>query len=70
MLGVLIDEPRPLRLADVGAHPKSYGFPIGHPPMQSFLGVPLLIRGEAWGNLYLDRKGRTASSTRPTRRRF
>ena len=58
VLGVLIDDPRPLRLADVGAHPKSYGFPIGHPPMQSFLGVPLLIRGEAWGNLYLtDKQG-------------
>jgi signal transduction histidine kinase len=56
VLGVLIDDPRPLRLADVGAHPKSYGFPIGHPPMHSFLGVPLLIRGEAWGNLYLTDK--------------
>ena len=56
VLGVLIDDPRPLRLADVGAHPKSYGFPIGHPPMRSFLGVPLLIRGEVWGNLYLTEK--------------
>jgi two-component system, NarL family, sensor histidine kinase DevS len=56
VLGVLIDEPHALRLADVGAHPKSYGFPIGHPPMHSFLGVPLLIRGEAWGNLYLAEK--------------
>ena len=56
VLGVLIDDPRPLRLADVGKHPKSYGFPIGHPPMRSFLGVPLLIRGEAWGNLYLTEK--------------
>ena len=56
VLGVLIDNPKPLRLADVGRHPKSYGFPIGHPPMRSFLGVPLLIRGEAWGNLYLTEK--------------
>jgi signal transduction histidine kinase len=56
VLGVLIDDPKPLRLADVGVHPRSYGFPIGHPPMQSFLGVPLLIRGEAWGNLYLTEK--------------
>jgi signal transduction histidine kinase len=56
VLGVLIDDPRPLRLADVGAHPKSYGFPIGHPPMRSFLGVPLLIRGEVWGNLSLTEK--------------
>jgi GAF domain-containing protein len=55
VLGVLIDDPKPLRLADVGQHPKSYGFPIGHPRMQSFLGVPLLI-GEAWGNLYLTEK--------------
>ena len=53
---MLIDDPKPLRLADVGQHPKSYGFPIGHPRMQSFLGVPLLIRGEAWGNLYLTEK--------------
>ena len=53
---MLIDEPKPLRLADVGSHPKSYGFPIGHPPMHSFLGVPLVIRGEAWGNLYLAEK--------------
>src|SRR4051794_11173142 len=53
VLGVLITDPRPLRLDDVGSHPESYGFPIGHPPMRSFLGVPILIRGEAFGNLYL-----------------
>jgi signal transduction histidine kinase len=56
VLGVLIDEPRPLRLDDVGAHPQSYGFPLNHPPMRSFLGVPIVIRGEAWGNLYLTEK--------------
>ncbi len=56
VLGVLIDDPRPLRLADVGLHPQSYGFPAGHPPMRSFLGVPIVIRGEAWGNLYLAEK--------------
>jgi len=56
VLGVLIREPRPLRLADVGAHPESYGFPLAHPPMHSFLGVPILIHGEAWGNLYLTEK--------------
>lgn len=56
VLGVLITEPRPLRLADVGEHPRSYGFPSGHPVMRSFLGVPILIRGEAWGNLYLTEK--------------
>jgi signal transduction histidine kinase len=53
ILGVLIDDPRPLRLEDVGDHPRSYGFPPGHPPMRTFLGVPILIRGEAWGNVYL-----------------
>jgi GAF domain-containing protein len=56
ILGLLIDDPRPLRLADVGAHPQSYGFPIDHPPMTTFLGAPVLIRGEAWGNLYLTEK--------------
>jgi signal transduction histidine kinase len=56
LLGVLIDDPRPLRLDDVGEHPRSYGFPPEHPPMRSFLGVPILIRGEAWGNLYLTEK--------------
>ena len=53
---MLIEDPRPLRLDDVGDHPRSYGFPPGHPPMRSFLGVPILIRGEAWGNLYLTEK--------------
>jgi signal transduction histidine kinase len=56
ILGVLIEDPRPLVLADVGAHPRSYGFPHGHPPMTTFLGVPIVIRGEAWGNLYLTEK--------------
>jgi signal transduction histidine kinase len=56
VLGVLIDDPRPLRLADVGGHPHSYGFPAAHPEMHSFLGVPIIIRGQAWGNLYLTEK--------------
>ncbi|HEY2282927.1 MAG TPA: GAF domain-containing sensor histidine kinase, partial [Solirubrobacteraceae bacterium] len=56
VLGVLIEDPRPLRLADVGQHPQSYGFPPGHPPMRSFLGVPIVIRGRGWGNLYLTEK--------------
>jgi signal transduction histidine kinase len=56
LLGVLIDDPRPLRLDDVGEHPRSYGFPPAHPPMRTFLGVPIVIRGEAWGNLYLTEK--------------
>jgi signal transduction histidine kinase len=56
VLGLLIHEPKPLRLAEVGHHPESYGFPPGHPAMHSFLGVPVLIRGEAYGNLYLTEK--------------
>ena len=56
VLGVLIRDPKPLRLADVGAHPESYGFPLSHPPMRTFLGVPITVRGEVWGNLYLTEK--------------
>jgi len=56
ILGLLIQEPRPLRLRDLHHHPRSYGFPANHPPMHRFLGVPVLIRGSAWGNLYLTDK--------------
>jgi len=56
ILGVLIVDPRPLRLSDLSAHPDAVGLPSGHPPMQSFLGVPLLVRGEVYGNLYLTNK--------------
>jgi signal transduction histidine kinase len=56
VLGTLIRDPRPLRLTDVGAHPDSWGFPAGHPPMSTFLGVPIVIRGQAFGNLYLTEK--------------
>jgi signal transduction histidine kinase len=56
VLGALIHDPQSLRLSDVGDHPRSYGFPVGHPPMRSFLGVPILVRGEAYGNLYLTDK--------------
>ena len=56
VLGELIAHPVPLRLADVGAHPHSYGFPPGHPPMRTFLGVPVLIGGVPFGNLYLTEK--------------
>ncbi len=52
VLGVLISDPRPLRLADIAQHPESYGFPAGHPPMRSFLGVAIIIGDEVWGNLY------------------
>jgi signal transduction protein with GAF and PtsI domain len=51
VLGALIEHPQPLRLADVGQYPSSYGFPAGHPVMHSFLGVPIVIRGQVWGNL-------------------
>lgn len=56
VLGVLIGEPQPLRLADVSEHPRSYGFPAGHPRMRSFLGVPVVVGGETYGNLYLTEK--------------
>jgi signal transduction histidine kinase len=56
ILGLLITDPRPLRLPDLGEHPASFGFPPNHPPMHSFLGVPILVRGEVFGNLYLTDK--------------
>ncbi|WP_106403603.1 sensor histidine kinase [Actinocorallia populi] len=56
ILGLLIKEPRPLRLADLGAHPESAGFPANHPPMHRFLGVPIRVRDEVFGNLYLAEK--------------
>ncbi len=56
VLGVLIAEQRPLRLRDVGQDPRHYGFPDGHPTMASFLGAPIVIRGVAWGSLYLTDK--------------
>ncbi|MGN6588094.1 MAG: sensor histidine kinase [Solirubrobacterales bacterium] len=56
VLGELIRNPEPLRIADVSAHPHAYGFPGGHPPMRSFLGVPIFIGGHAYGNLYLTEK--------------
>jgi len=56
VLGLLITDPRPARLADLGSHPDSYGFPPNHPPMTSFLGVPIKVRDEVYGNLYLSDK--------------
>jgi signal transduction histidine kinase len=56
LLGLPIDDPRPLRLASIAGHAASSGFPDGHPPMRSFLGVPLRIRDEVFGNLYLTNK--------------
>jgi signal transduction histidine kinase len=56
LLGLLIDDPRPIRLHDIADHPASYGFPEHHPPMSSFLGVPVRIRDQIFGNLYLTEK--------------
>lgn len=56
ILGLLIVDAKPLRLPDLKEHPDSYGFPPNHPPMQSFLGVPLRVRDEVFGNLYLTDK--------------
>src|SRR5437763_6375540 len=56
ILGVLIRDAEPLRLHEIAEDPRSVGFPPGHPPMRSFLGVPILLRGVAYGNLYLTEK--------------
>ena len=53
VLGLLIADPKPLRINEIGNHPDSFGFPAGHPPMTSFLGVPIKVRDEVYGNLYL-----------------
>ncbi|MFE6910805.1 sensor histidine kinase [Streptomyces erythrochromogenes] len=58
LLGEVIHHPEPLRLTDLGAHSSSYGFPAHHPPMRTFLGVPIRVRDEVFGNLYLtDKRG-------------
>ncbi|MEP9381700.1 GAF domain-containing sensor histidine kinase [Nocardioides cheoyonin] len=56
ILRLVIDDPRPLRLADLSEHPAVHGFPAGHPPMRSFLGVPVRVRDTVFGNLYLTEK--------------
>ena len=56
VLGLLISEPAPLRLHDLSHHPRAYGFPRHHPPMKSFLGVPVRVRDVVFGNLYLTEK--------------
>lgn len=56
VLGVLMDDPKPIRLDDIRLHPDSVGFPAHHPPMRTFLGVPVRIRDEIYGNLYLTEK--------------
>ncbi|WP_322758933.1 GAF domain-containing protein [Frankia sp. Cr2] len=56
VLGLLIKEPRPQRLDDISTHPQAHGFPPGHPPMRTFVGVPIRIRSEVFGNLYVAEK--------------
>jgi signal transduction histidine kinase len=56
LLGELITDPKPLRLPDISAHPRSFGFPEGHPAMKTFIGAPVRIRDEVYGNLYLTEK--------------
>ncbi|WP_344317454.1 sensor histidine kinase [Acrocarpospora pleiomorpha] len=56
VLGLLIKDARPLRMGRISDHPESYGFPPGHPPMGTFLGVPIQVRDEVFGNLYLTEK--------------
>jgi len=56
LLGLLIQSPYPIRVDDLGSHPMSYGFPPNHPKMTTFLGVPIVIRGKVFGNLYLTDK--------------
>lgn len=63
ILGLLITEPEPIRLPDLGRHPDSFGFPPGHPPMTSFLGVPITVQGQVFGNLYLTDKQSAAEFT-------
>ncbi|TDU83804.1 histidine kinase/DNA gyrase B/HSP90-like ATPase [Kribbella voronezhensis] len=63
ILGLLIDHPTPLRLTDLAEHPRSFGFPANHPPMRSFLGVPIRTRDHAFGNLYLTEKAEGADFT-------
>jgi signal transduction histidine kinase len=63
VLGLLIDDPRPVRMPDITKHPQSYGFPAHHPAMHSFLGVPVRIRDRVYGNLYLAEKQGAAEFT-------
>jgi signal transduction histidine kinase len=63
ILGLLIADPRPLRLADLQTHPDRFGFPPNHPEMRSFLGVPVMVRDAVFGNLYLTEKRSAAAFT-------
>lgn len=63
VLGLLIEEPKPIRLTDLSMHPASIGFPEHHPPMRSFLGVPVKVRDEVFGSLYLTEKANAQEFT-------
>ncbi len=63
LLGLLIEHPRPIRVRDLTEHRASVGFPANHPPMRSFLGAPILVRDEVFGNLYLTEKRGAAEFT-------
>ncbi len=63
VLGLLVQYPEPIRLSDLSKHPASFGFPENHPQMKSFLGVPVRVRGEVFGNLYLTEKQGEAEFT-------
>ncbi|MGW2770949.1 GAF domain-containing protein, partial [Streptomyces sp. NPDC001275] len=56
VLGHLIHHPEPLRVDDISSHPASVGFPLGHPPMRSLLGVAICVRGEIYGDLYVSER--------------
>jgi signal transduction histidine kinase len=64
VLGLLITDPHPVRMPDITKHPRSYGFPPNHPPMHSFLGVPVRTRDQIFGNLYLSEKQDAAEFTK------
>src|SRR5688500_15139685 len=68
VLGALIEENRPLRLHEISDHPRSYGFPPNHPPMHTFLGVPIVVRGHVFGRLYLTEKADQAEFTKDDER--
>jgi signal transduction histidine kinase len=64
LLGLVIRDPRPIRTPDISKHPKRHGFPPNHPPMTSFLGVPIVSHGTVFGNLYLTEKIKAADFTK------
>ncbi len=68
VLGALIEEGTPLRLQEISDHPRSYGFPVNHPPMSSFLGVPIVVRDHIFGRLYLTEKQGPESFTKDDER--